>query len=197
MTPDMKEIYAAVSVLLMLGSRGVYLTSIFSGRTRPHAFSWVIWSVISTIGFAAQVAEGAGPGSWARGVSAATCIICAVLGFTHGEKNITRADWITLVTALLAVPLWLLTETPVWSVILVCVIDTIGYLPTARKAYSKPHEETPRGYILSAFCALFSLLAISHYNLSTWLYPATLVITNALMAGYIISRKIALSSRTA
>ncbi|MDE1152752.1 MAG: hypothetical protein PW788_09470 [Micavibrio sp.] len=183
---DSKQLCAAFAILLMLCSRGAYFSSILKGRTKPHSFSWLIWAVISSIGFAAQVAEHAGPGSWVRGVSSFTCYIIVVFGWLKGERNITRSDKITLLAALSAIPLWLLTETPVWSVILVCLIDTSGYLPTMRKVWTKPQQETPVGYIFSAFGAAFSLLAIENYNLSTWLYPFVLVCSNTLMAGYIL-----------
>ncbi|OGS55624.1 MAG: hypothetical protein A3J79_05390, partial [Elusimicrobia bacterium RIFOXYB2_FULL_62_6] len=155
-----KLIFGFLSVAMMALSRAVYFTSIFKGKTKPHAFSWLIWAVISGIGFAAQVAEGAGPGSWARGFSAATCLLLVWLGYYRGEKNITRGDWITLAVALSAVPLWVVTKTPVWSVIIVCFIDTVGYLPTIRKARNKPHEESASSYFIASLCALFALFAI-------------------------------------
>lgn len=180
-----KEIFGALSVAAMVFSRGAYFTSIMKGNTKPHAFSWLIWAVISSIGFAAQVVKGAGAGSWTRGFGAATCFILVVLGWTRGERRITRADWITLIVAFSAIPLWIITQTPVWSVVLVCVIDTSGYLPTVRKAWHKPEQETPVGYMFSSFGAFLSLLAIDNYNPSTWLYPIVLVFSNGLMAVYL------------
>lgn len=174
---------------MMFFSRGVYFLSIHKGHTRPHAFSWLIWGVISSIGFAAQVAEGGGVGSWPRGFGAVTCFLIVILACFKGEKNITRGDWVTLLVALSAIPLWMATKTPVWSVILVCIIDTIGYIPTLRKAWHKPQEETPRGYFLSCFGAFFSLIALEAYTLSTWLYPLVLTFSNGSMAAFLILRK--------
>lgn len=183
------EFFGALSTLMMLFSRANYFNAIFRGKTRPHAFSWLIWGIISTIGFAAQVMEGAGAGSWARGLSAATCFILVIISLLKGTRDIKAGDWVTFVVALLAIPLWVATKTPVWSVILVCVIDTLGYFPTVRKSWSKPHEETARSYMLSCLCAFFALLAIEHYSISTWLYSAVLVITNGGMAAFLIMRR--------
>jgi hypothetical protein len=186
---DYKIFFGLASVALQVLSRGVYFDSVFRGRTRPHAFSWLIWAAISGIGFAAQVAEGAGPGSWARGFSAATCLMLAVLGYYRGEKNITRGDWVTLAAAFSAIPLWVVTKTPVWSVFIVCVIDTIGYGPTVRKSWSKPWEETPAGYFLSTACAACAILAVDNYTLSTWLYSAVLVVGNSGIGAVILARR--------
>lgn len=182
------EIFGLLSVGMMLCSRGTYFVSIFQGKTRPHAFSWLIWGTISSIGFAAQFAEGAGAGSWARAFGAATCFLLIFVSLFKGERHITRSDCVTLAVALTAIPLWILTETPVWSVILVCAIDTVGYIPTIRKSWLKPREESAISYGFSCCGALFSLLAVEHYTLSTWLYPAVLVGTNGAMAGFLILR---------
>ena len=182
-------IFGALSVAMMVCSRAGYFTAIFRGKTRPHVFSWLIWGTISGIGFAAQAAEGAGPGSWARGFGSATCFLLALLSCFKGEKEITRADWITLSVALSAIPLWVLTKTPFWSVLIVCFIDTIGYLPTVRKSRLKPREELAVSYLFSCLGAAFSLLAIKVYTPSTWLYPLVLTFSNGSMWLFLLSRR--------
>ncbi len=188
------EVFGILSILLMLCSRANYFNSIFRGRTHPHAFSWFIWSVISSIGVAAQIAEGAGAGFWGRAFGSATCFIMVIIALVKGERNIKRSDWITLAVALSAIPLWVVTKTPVWSVLLVCTIDTLGYFPTVRKSWTKPHEEAARSYMFSSLSSLFSVLAVEHYTLSTWLYPAVLTVTNSGMVGFLLWRRYTLKS---
>lgn len=182
-------IFGLLSVAAMLAARATYFTSIWRGKTRPHAFSWFIWGVISSIGFAAQFAEGAGAGSWARGFGAVTCFMLVGISLFRGERNITRADWMTLCVALLAIPLWVLTKTPVWSVVLVCLIDTVGYLPTVRKSWTKPQSESALSYSIGSLGAFLTLLAIENYTVSTWLYPAVLVVSNGAMALFLLGRR--------
>jgi len=182
-------LFGALSVAFMAASRLMYLYSIVRGNTRPHVFSWLIWATISAIGFAAQFLEGAGPGAWARCFAALSCFLIMLLALTRGEKNIAPADFITLVIALATIPLWIVTETPLWSVIIVCCIDTLGYLPTVRKSWHKPQEELPVGYLVSSLGAACSLIAIEHYVPSTWLYPAVLVTSNASVFAYLMLRR--------
>ncbi len=190
------EIFGLVSTALMLMSRAVYFNSIFKGQTKPHAFSWLIWGVISSIGFAAQVAEGAGAGSWARGVSAATCFMLVILALMRGERYIAKSDWVTLAVAFMAIPLWIATKTPFWSVLLVVIIDNIGYIPTIRKSWMKPYEEKALSYFISGACAFFSLLAIEHYTPSTWLYPLVLTFSNTGMGSLLLIRRLVLRQHT-
>lgn len=190
----MVAIFGLLSVAAMLAARLTYFSSIWQGKTRPHAFSWFIWGVISSIGFAAQFAEGAGAGSWARGFGAVTCFLLVGISLFHGEKNITRADWITLIVALSAIPLWVITKTPIWSVVLVCLIDTAGYLPTIRKSWTKPQSESALSYSLGSLGALLTLLAIENYTMATWLYPAVLVASNGAMALFLLRRRLHLAA---
>jgi len=187
-------IFGLLSVAAMLASRLTYFSSIWQGKTRPHAFSWFIWGVISSIGFAAQFAEGAGAGSWARGFGAVTCFLLVGISLFRGEKNITRGDWITLIVALSAIPLWMITKTPLWSVVLVCLIDTAGYLPTIRKSWAKPQSESAISYSLGSLGALLTLLAIENYTMATWLYPAVLVTSNGAMALFLLNRRLRLAA---
>lgn len=194
MSTEPHILFGALSIVMMVCSRTGYFAGIARGRTHPHVFSWLIWGTISSIGFAAQVAEGAGPGAWARGFGSATCFLLVFISFFKGEKDIRRADWATLAAALSAIPLWMITKTPFWSVLIVCFIDTIGYIPTVRKSWLKPREEQAVSYVFSCLGAGFSLLAIKQYTPSTWLYPLVLFFTNGLMWAYLMARRRALET---
>ncbi len=183
------ELFGAFSTLMSLLSRANYFNAIFQGKTRPHAFSWLIWGTISSIGVAAQIAEGAGPGAWARVFGSSTCFILVIVALLKGTRDVKRSDWITLIVALSAIPLWIVTKTPVWSVLIVCTIDTLGYFPTIRKSWDHPYQEAARSYLFSSCSAFFSVLAVEHYTLSTWLYPAVLTCSNSALAGFLLWRR--------
>lgn len=183
------EAFGALSVLTMVCSRATYFTSIFRGVTRPNAFSWFIWGTISGIGFAAQVAEGAGPGAWARGFASMTCFVIVIMALVYGRRDIRKIDWLTFAVAMAAIPLWVITKTPVWSVIIVCIIDTLGYYPTVRKSWDRPHEEAVISYVFSSLGSLFAIFALDHYSLSTWLYSAVLFLSNGSMAAFLLLRR--------
>lgn len=183
------EIFGVLSTGMIFVSRIFYFNGIFRHGAKPHAFSWLIWGTISAVGFAAQVAEGAGPGAWARGFACATCFLLVVIGYQRGDRGYTRGDWITLGVSLAAIPLWVITKTPLWSVILVCIIDTVGFIPTVRKAWDRPWEEPASGYAFFTAGALLSIFAIEHYTPATWLYPVLMVFTNCSMAAYLLIRR--------
>ena len=147
-----KEIFGLLSLVLSVVSYVPYVRSIFVANTKPHAFTWLVWGTVMAIAFFAQLSDKAGAGSWATGLSAAFCL------------------GIGVIITFLAIPLWIVTSDPLWSVLLVTAIDAVAYYPTFRKSFAKPDEELAFKYVLTVIRYLFSLLALEHYTVVTSVY---------------------------
>ncbi len=184
-----QEIIAFVAVIIGIYAFYPYLRDIFRGKTRPHIFTWGVWGLLMAIGFFAQLSENAGPGAWVTGVFAVLNFIIVILALKYGEKNITRSDWVMLSVALLAIPLWMLTDNPLWSVILISVIDVVAFVPTFRKSWFKPHEETLETFALVSLSFFMSFWALEILNLITTLYPATLLGINIIFIALSLIRR--------
>ena len=166
-----KDVIGILSLIIALLSYAPYVRSVFVANTKPHAFSWLVWGTVSAIAFFAQFVNNAGAGGWVTGFSALACLGIGILALFRGEKDITRGDWISFLSTVLAIPLWIITDDPLWSVLLVTGIDAAAYYPTFRKSYSKPDEELAFKYVLTAFKYLLSLLALENYTIVTGIYP--------------------------
>lgn len=191
---DYKIILGVVATLIGLVGYAIYFKEIFTKKIIPHAFSWLVWGILTSIAFAAQVVENGGAGAWNTGVTGLFCLIISVIGFTKGRKDFTKFDWICLITALIAIVLWWFTKNPTLSVILVTTIDAIGCFPTIRKSFHKPFEENATIFALSSSKFIIALFALETYTLATWLYPVSLVITNVIMMSVIIIRRMQLKN---
>ncbi|MFH1159283.1 MAG: hypothetical protein V1721_10475 [Pseudomonadota bacterium] len=196
MPDSTSEILGLFSLLIGVVSYVPYLRTILSGKTKPHAFSWFVWALLMAIAFFAQDTGGAGPGAWATGLSAIVAFIIVAFALFKGEKQITRSDWITFIGALSAIPVWYATKDPLYAVILITVIDALGFYPTYRKSWNKPQEEPPLPWTLGAFKYVVALFALEKFNWTTALYPASLVLMNGVFAVMIVWRKRVLSSLT-
>ena len=194
----------AESTKVLLGWLGVavtliaylpYFWDLFSGKTKPHAFSWLIWGILTGIGFASQLAGHGGPGAWISGISSVILIVIFVLACFCGERKITRADWTFLFLALSAIPLWIVTETPLWSVLLVILIDLFGFVPTLYKSYHQPFQETALTYGLNSLKYVIGLLALSNYSVVTAAYPSYNVITQTGFAAFLYWRRAQLAAK--
>ncbi len=141
-------------------------------------FSWFVWFLMTAIGFFGQIVGGAGAGAWVTGFTSIACLGIFLLSIKKGTREIVLADWIALTGALLALLLWYLTKTPVWSAILISISDVLALIPTIRKSYSKPYQETLISYALSGLKFVFAILALNTYSITTTVYPATLIFSN-------------------
>jgi hypothetical protein len=56
----------------------------------------------------------------------------------------------------------------------------VGFYPTFRKSFHKPHEENALSYWLNAVKWLLSIFALKTFSLTTALYPISWVLMNSL-----------------
>ena len=189
------EILGILSVVFAALSYPPYLISMLKGKIKPHVFSWALWSLLTFIAFAIQLASGAGPGAWTTGFSAVCTTIIAVVAIRYGERNITRSDWLAFAGGLLAIPLWLGMKNPTAAAILVTAIDAAGFYPTFRKSWHKPREELLYMNLITMMKHFLSLAALTVFSIPTALFPATLMTLNILLAAMITGRRLALKQR--
>lgn len=185
-----KEILAGIGILFMLSSYAIYIFSIYKGETRPHPFSWSIWGLLTLIGYFAQISDSGGVGAIITLLSAIISFVIAGIGYVK-RKNIviSRSDKWAFILSLLAIPLWLITDTPLWSVILITIIDGAGFYPTFRKSWHAPEQESCLSYALGGFKHVFTILALENYSVITTLFPFSLVLTNFALITMIYIRK--------
>lgn len=195
---EYKPVISSIAVVLALGSYIPYLRDISRGKTKPHTFSWFIWGLLHWIGFAASVVKGGGAGSWVTGASALACSTVFVIALVKGETKLHPYDWVSLSGALVALIFWWFTNEPTFSVMLVALIDILGFIPTFRKTYKNPYEETAITYFIGSIYFLLSLIALESYSISTWFYPATIIIVNTAFVAmiYVRKKRLAFRSRT-
>jgi hypothetical protein len=184
-----QDISALLAVGLSTVNTMIYVRSVLKGKTKPHAFSWGIWSLLSLVMFAAQREGGGGVGALLQLYNGAACGGVALLGLKYGDRGYTRSDWAALAFALASIPLWRVTGTPLWSVLLLCGIDAAAFWPTFRKSWLKPGEEPVLPYIFWAFGALASLAALEAFNLITATYPVFLASINTVFVLMLVLRR--------
>jgi hypothetical protein len=169
-------------VVLAFISYVPYFRDVLKKRTRPHVFSWLAWTVTMVIASVAQISDGAGPGAWATVASAILDAVILVLALRFGDFDITRLDWVSLAGCALAGVAWALTNDALTAVVLICLVDLFAYMPTMRKSWNKPHEETLSNYALAVVKHGLSMTALLNFSLVTVLYPAVLVLLNVLIS---------------
>jgi len=185
----MRTVLSIIAVILAFIGYAPYFRDIFRGKTRPHAFTWLVWALLTTIAFFAQLSGGGGAGSWVTGATAVISAAVTALAFRRGRQDIVPVDWLFLAGCLLALGLWALTKGPLVSVVLVTLIDALAFVPTFRKSYVNPESETTVTYVFSALKFAIAIAALDVKSLTTVLYPASLVLTNGLFVAMVLWRR--------
>lgn len=191
----LKEILGALAVLIGFIGYIPYVRNTFSGVTKPHFFSWLLWAVIETIAFFAQISKGGGAGSWVLGFSALVAYVVAAKAFLNKDKNITKLDWFGFIGAAIGIIAWQLTKDATAAIVIVTFVDFLAFLPTYRKAFQRPNEETVFEFFTSTVKHIMGIFALQAYSLATWLYPASLVVTNGAFTVMVLMRRKALVKR--
>lgn len=168
-----KPLLTFVAIALTLYAFIPYIRDILKGSIRPHVFSWVIWGITTFVVFFAQLAAGGGIGAWAIGVSGSITLFIAGLALAkRGDMAITKTDWLFFMAALSSLPLWFFTADPLWAVVVLTIVDLLGFGPTVRKAWDQPHSESIGFFGLFLLRNLLVMGGLATWSLTTVLFPA-------------------------
>jgi len=189
-----KELLSAAAIALTLYAFFPYIRSILRGATRPHVFSWVIWGSTTFVVFLAQLEGRGGVGAWPIGVSGVITLFIALLAYLkRADITITATDWLFFIAALSSLPLWALTADPLWAVVILTIVDVLGFGPTVRKAWQMPHSESVLFFGLFLVRNVLVILALERHSLTTVLFPAVIAVACLLLIALIGDRRHALA----
>jgi hypothetical protein len=169
---DWLVIWSSIAVVLTFWGYTPYIWNIWKGTLKPHYFSWLIWGLTTCIVFVAQWSENGGLGSYPTGVSGILTLVVAFYCWKHRKTTLLRPfDWFILILTLGSVPIWYLLADPLYSVILLTVMDILGFLPSFRKAIEHPYEDSLSFYFLFFVRNFISILALEVRNTTTVIFP--------------------------
>ena len=167
----------------------LYIRSVLRGHTKPHSFTWFVWGLLQGVTFFAQLSRGGGVGTSLVAFGSTMCFVVFGLSLFKGERSIARVDIGSLVAALAGIALWIITSAPLTAVVLAVAVDIFGFIPTFRKAYGKPYEETIQNYTLGILSFAISIFALQAINLVTVMFPATLVVADSAFVSMVLIRR--------
>lgn len=165
----------AIAVMLTVIAFLPYIRSILHGQVRPHVFSWVIWSLNTSVAFLAAVQAGGGIGTWVIGFSAGVTLFIAMLAYVkRADVTVTITDRLFFIVALAAMPLWYWLDDSLWAVWLVTVIELLGFGPTLRKTWFQPSSESMVFLWLLVLRNALVIAALARHTTTTVLFPAAM-----------------------
>ncbi len=186
---DLKIFFTIIAAVIGVLAFIPYLRDIFLLKTKPHAYTWLIWVITQGT---AVLGIWYGGGRWGAlnlTVGIVLAFVVFLFSLKYGTKNITKSDTAILIAALLAILVWWQLDQPLISVIMVSAIDVIGYFPSFRKSYQEPWSETLTSWILFSVSNVFAMLALSQYNLLTLTYLVSISFANLMLFTICLARR--------
>ena len=189
-TINLKLIFAIVATITIIGGSFLpYLRDIFRGKTKPHAYTWLIWTITQGTAVAGLIKGKGGWGSLSFIIGVALCFFIFLLSLKYGTRNITKSDTIVLIAALSAIVVWWQLENPLLAVFMVSVIDVLGYIPSFRKTFEDPWTETVISWVFFSIANILTIFALSEYNLLTLTYLVTITFANLILLAICLIRR--------
>lgn len=168
-----------------------YVRDILKKTTKPERASWLIWSVLGSIAFFSQLAEGASNSLWMVAVQTFLCALIFVLSLRFGEGGLFKRDLFALFIAFIGLLIWFFTKEAVYALFIVIAIDAAGASLTIIKSYEDPGSETMSTWFLSGLSGFVSMFAVGSLNWILLSYPIYIWLVNWIVVGamFLGSRK--------
>lgn len=181
MISDTQVALGIITVALSFAVYVPYYVTILYGHSRPHAYTYLIGTIVNSSAFLGIWLSGAGAASWNIAASGLLVFGVLLLSLRYGTKDIRPIDSWLLGAALLALIPWLITNDPTVSVVLITLIDSLSMVPTLRKTWNDPTSEPYLIWGLNAIKHSLAILAVSTVSIATVVYPAAMVLMNAVL----------------
>lgn len=155
------------------------------GISSPNPATWVVWWVEGVLILSSSWEGGARETLIPTVVAQIGFSVMVLLLWKYGAKW-SVLDKRCLVAALLSVIPWIITNDPVWTLMITLAIDLLGAWPTWKKAYHDPSSEGALpGKIAWALFALASIVNVFAIN-NLWdpyvaVYPFQITVVTVTM----------------
>ncbi|OGZ67301.1 MAG: hypothetical protein A3D34_00860 [Candidatus Staskawiczbacteria bacterium RIFCSPHIGHO2_02_FULL_33_16] len=176
-------------ILVIFGAFLPYLRDILVKKTKPHAYTWLIWTITQGVALAGLLYGKGGWGSLSFFIMTAFVFITFLVSLKYGTRNITKFDTTILIIALLSIIVWRQMQNPLLAVFIVSAIDFLGYLPSFRKTFEEPWTETVTSWLVFSFTNILIIFSLSEYNFLTLTYLITITIGNIILITICLIRR--------
>ena len=132
-----------LTILLLIIAYFPYWRGMFKQVIHPHPLTWLSWAVVTLVLGLIYLFNEGGFQTWISFLLVINNIAIVIASLALGQKvQITKIDILCFITSLLALIIWLVINQPVWSVVIITASQLIAFIPSIRKAYHRPYDES-------------------------------------------------------
>lgn len=180
--------FAIIGALIYVLAFSRYIYSTLKDKNKPNRATWFIWAFLGFILLFSYYSGGARETIPLLIVNQLGMCIIFLISLKFGEGGYTKFDLYCLFGALVSVFAWLISNNPLYALLLGLLTDLFGALPTIKKSIEDPLHEDKITWILFLLGNSFNLLAIKTWNFEIYIYPLYMVLL-CLLISLLLVRK--------
>lgn len=183
---DRYVIFGTLSVVFFVVAYFPYIRSIAKGKTKPHPFSWTLWTLIGipTVWFYFEV--GARETLPIAIANVILPLVTTILSIRNWKGKFSRFDYLCLFLSLFSIGLYIVYRNAAFSLTINLAGDLLAYLPSYRKAWKDPSSEDLTAWLLYLSGYISAILAIREFSYGVLIYPLYLGIAGLVMVLFIL-----------
>jgi hypothetical protein len=179
-----------LSTLLAAGSIVPYIVATVRRSTVPRLVTWLTWSLLTGVAGAASASAGDYPSAAFSLIGTLATGSIVVAGLRFGDRSFTRLDVTCLAVVVAGLIAWQTLGQPAIAVLVACLIDFVGLVPTLVHSWRKPYEETALTYaLIAAGGGSAALAAWGHWTITALAYPVYVAATMGACWVILLSRR--------
>lgn len=186
---DIKILFLILSISVNIIAFYPYIKDIFLGKTKPHTYTWLIWTLTQGTAVFGLLLGGGGYGVVAMVVSFVLVFTVFLFSLSKGFEKPNFSDKLFLILAFISILVWWKLNEPFISIMLVSLIDLFGYIPSYRKIWLYPYSETITSWFLFTLGNVFMILSLKEYNFLTLVYLITITFCNLMLVSIFLIRR--------
>ena len=172
---DIASIAGKLAGIISLSAYVPYILSILRKETKPNRASWIIWAIVSSIIALSYREAGASYAFLAPVGYVVGSTIVFILSIKYGVGGWTPFDRKCLIGAAISLVLWKIFDSPMSALLINLLINLLGTMPTARKAWYQPQTESKVAWSLFSLGSIVNLFAVENWTFSMAVYPVSMI----------------------
>lgn len=179
---DIKFVIGIVAGIISSIAYIIYFRSILKGKSKPSRVTWWIWTFMGGILALSYYFSGARDTIWAPIVEFVGPLITALLAIKYGEGGIEdMTDILCFAGGVLSIILWTVSGSPELALFTNLAVDTFAIIPTVKKSFLRPHEESLSAWAGTGLGDLINLFASERLVLAIIIYPAWMLVDDLVI----------------
>lgn len=187
---DIYTFFGYLSVAVFAAGYVPYIISIIRGKTTPHPFSWLLWTVLGGVSFFLYVQVGA---KETLPLALGNCMlpfVIVVLSLRSWRATFSRFDYVCLAASAGSILIYALSLNATLALTFNLAADLLAFLPTIHKAYRQPESEDSLTWVLFTVGYALSLFAIVDWTYGVVLFPLYFTLLGSVMCLVLIRARL-------